>query len=166
MGRAFLIGIAAGIFAAGFAFADSPSVTAVLSNSETAVGETVELQIKVTGPGDTQAPEQIPAEGLEIYRTGEDASSEIKFGAGTMQVTRSVTYTYTVLPKSAGRFTIPPQTIRVGNNSLRTPALTLNVADSVAGSAGARQSRGRQSQSVSAADLLFTELIVPKKVAY
>src|SRR5205809_7480066 len=145
------------VAAAQFARADSPSVTAVLSNSETVVGATVELQIKVTGPGDTQAPEQIPAEGLEIYRTGEDASSEIKFGAGTMQVTRSVTYTYTVLPKSAGRFTIPPQTIRVGNNSLRTPALTLNVADAPGSSAGARQSRGRQSQSVSAGDLLFAE---------
>src|SRR6266480_4901542 len=166
MGRAFLIGITAGILAAGFAFADSPTVTAVLSNSETVVCVTVELQIKVTGSGDTQAPEQIPAEGLEIYRTGEDASSEIKFGAGTMQVTRSVTYTYTVLPKSAGRFTIPPQTIRVGNNSLRTPALTLNVADAPGSSAGARQSRGQQSQSVSAGDLLFAELIVPKKVAY
>ena len=52
MGRAFLIGITAGILTVGFAFADPPSVTAVLSNSETVVGETVELQIKVTGPGD------------------------------------------------------------------------------------------------------------------
>jgi len=152
--------------AAQFARADSPSVTAVLSNSETAVGETVEIQIKVTGPGDTQAPEQIPAEGLEIYRTGEDASSEIKFGAGGMQVTRSVTYTYTVLPKSAGRFTIPPQTIPVGGSLLRTPELTLNVADAPGRSSGARPSRGTQSQSVRASDLVFAELIVPKKTAY
>ena len=166
MGRAFLIGITAGILAAGFAFADSPTVTAVLSNSETVVGETVELQIKVTGPGDAQAPEQIPAEGLEIYRTGEDSSSEIKFGAGGMQVTRSVTYTYTVLPKSAGRFTIPPQTIPVGGSLLRTPELTLNVADAPDRSSGARPSRGTQSQSVRASDLVFAELIVPKKTAY
>src|SRR6266480_5954021 len=166
MGRAFLIGITAGILAAGFAFADSPTVTAVLSNSETVVCVTVELQIKVTGSGDTQAPEQIPAEGLEIYRTGEDASSEIKFGAGGMQVTRSVTYTYTVLPKSAGRFTIPPQTIPVGGSLLRTPELTLNVADSPGRSSNARPSRGTQSQSVRASDLVFAELIVPKKTAY
>src|SRR5207247_8619114 len=150
MRRRILLAVFVAVALAQFARADSPSVTAVLSNSETVVGETVELQIKVTGPGDTKAPEQIPAEGLEIYRTGEDASSEIKFGAGTMQVTRSVTYTYTVLPKSAGRFTIPPQTIRVGNNSLRTPALTLNVADAPGSSAGARQSRCPQTQSVSA----------------
>src|SRR5437762_7859638 len=151
-----------------FAFADSPSITAVLSNSEATVGETVELQVNVTGPGDTQAPEEIAVTGLEIYRTGENASSQLKFGAGGMQVTKTVTYTYTVLPKNAGKFTIPQQAIRVGNNVLRTPELTLNVADTPGRATGARPSRGAQtqSQSVRAGELMFAELIVPKKVAY
>src|SRR6266550_1230827 len=151
-----------------FAFADSPSITAVLSNSEATVGETVELQVNVTGPGDTQAPQEIAVTGLEIYRTGENASSQLKFGAGGMQVTKTVTYTYTVLPKNAGKFTIPQQAIRVGNNVLRTPELTLNVADTSGRATGARPSRGAQtkSQSVRAGELMFAELIVPKKVAY
>src|SRR5438874_5118709 len=151
-----------------FAFADSPSITAVLSNSEATVGETVELQVNVTGPGDTQAPQEIAVTGLEIYRTGENASSQLKFGAGGMQVTKTVTYTYTVLPKNAGKFTIPQQAIRVGNNVLRTPELTLNVADAPGRATGARPSRGAQtqSQSVRAGELMFAELIVPKKVAY
>jgi hypothetical protein len=151
-----------------FAFADSPSITAVLSNSQATVGETVELQVSVTGPGDTQAPEEIAVTGLEIYRTGENASSQLKFGAGGMQVTKTVTYTYTVLPKNAGKFTIPQQAIRVGNNVLRTPELTLNVADTPGRATGARPSRGAQtqSQSVKAGELMFAELIVPKKVAY
>jgi len=151
-----------------FAFADSPSITAVLSNSEATVGETVELQVNVTGPGDTQAPQEIAVTGLEIYRTGENASSQLKFGAGGMQVTKTVTYTYTVLPKNAGKFTIPQQAIRVGNNVLRTPELTLNVADAPGRAPGARPSRGAQtqSQSVRAGELMFAELIVPKKVAY
>jgi hypothetical protein len=153
------------VAAAQFARADSPSVTAVLSNSEAVVGETVELQIKVTGPGDAQAPEEIPVEGLEIYRTGEDASSEIKFGAGGLRVTRSVTYTYTVLAKSAGTFTIPPQTIRVGNSSLPpTPALTLSVADSPSRAFGSRP--GSNKQSMTPTELAFAELVVPKKTAY
>src|SRR6266403_4988433 len=151
-----------------FAFADAPSITAVLSNSQATVGETVELQVSVTGPGDTQAPEEIAVTGLEIYRTGENASSQLKFGAGGMQVTKTVTYTYTVLPKNAGKFTIPQQAIRVGNNVLRTPELTLNVADAPGRATGARPSRGAQtqSQSVRAGELMFAELIVPKKVAY
>src|SRR5881398_1049898 len=150
------------VAAAQFARADSPSVTAVLSNSETVVGGTLELQIKVTGPGDAQPPEEISVDGLEIHATGQSRQFEIH----NFATSSSVTYNYTILPFRAGRFTIPPQTVRAGSKLLRTPELILNVADAPGSSAGARQSRGRQSQSVSAGDLLFAELIVPKKVAY
>src|SRR6516162_7240869 len=162
MGRTFLIGITVGILAASSAFADSPSVTAVLSNSETVVGETVELQIKVTGPGDASPPEEISIDGLEIHATGQSRQFEIH----NFSTSSSVTYNYTILPLRAGRFTIPPQIVRAGGKLLRTPELVLNVSDAPGSSAGARQSRGRQSQSVSAGDLVFAELIVPMKVAY
>ena len=162
MGRAFLIGITAGILTVGFAFADPPSVTAVLSNSETVVGETVELQIKVTGPGDANPPEEISIDGLEIHATGQSRQFEIH----NFSTSSSVTYNYTILPLKAGRFTIPPQTVRAGGSLLRTPALTLNVADSPGQLSNARPSRGTQSQSVRASDLVFAELIVPKKTAY
>jgi hypothetical protein len=162
MGRAFLIGITAGILAAGFAFADSPSVTAVLSNSEIVVGETVELQIKVTGPGDARPPEEISVDGLEIHATGQSRQFEIH----NFATSSSVTYNYTILPLRAGRFTIPPQTVRAGGNLLKTPELTLNVADSPSRPSGVRPSRGTQTQSVRASDLVFAELIVPQKTAY
>src|SRR5213080_5489316 len=157
-----LLAVFAVIGIAQIARADSPSVTAVLSNSEVTVGETVELQIKVTGPGDARPPEEISLDGLEIHSTGTSRQFEIH----NFSTSSSVTYNYTILPLRAGRFTIPPQTVRAGGKLLRTPELILKVADAPGSSAGARQSRGRQSQSVSAADLLFTELIVPKKVAY
>jgi hypothetical protein len=162
MGRAFLIGITAGILAAGFAFADSPGVTAVLSNSEIVVGETVELQIKVTGPGDARPPEEISVDGLEIHATGQSRQFEIH----NFATNSSVTYNYTILPLRAGRFTIPPQTVRAGGNLLKTPELTLNVADSPSRPSGVRPSRGTQTQSVRASDLVFAELIVPQKTAY
>jgi len=68
------------------------------------------------------------------------------------------------MPLRAGRFTIPPQTIHVGNNSLRTPALTLNVADSPGRTSGTRP--GRDAAAASASSLVFAELIVPSKTAY
>src|SRR5437773_166224 len=159
--RILLVAFAA-VAAAQSARADSPSVTAVLSNSEVAVGETVELQIKVSGPGDARPPEEISIDGLEIHATGTSRQFEIH----NFATNSSVTYNYTVLPLRAGRFTIPPQTVRAGGKLLKTPELVLNVADSAGRSSGARPSRGAQSQSVSAGDLLFAELIVPKKVAY
>src|SRR6516165_710066 len=146
-----------------FAFADSPSVTAVLSNSEATVGETVELQIKVTGPGDARPPEEISIDGLEIRSTGTSRQFEIH----NFSTNSSVTYNYTILPLRAGRFTIPPQTVRAGGKILRTPELALNVADTPGQPPPTtRPGRSAQNQSASARDLVFAELIVPKKTAY
>src|SRR6266481_2972833 len=140
------------------AFADSPNVTAVLSNSEAVVGEMVQLQIKVSGAGDTKPPENISVDGLEIHATGTSRQFEMR----NFTTNSSVTYNYTILPLQTGRFIIPPQTIRVGNNSLRTPGLRLNVADSPGRSARSNQN----AQAASAPKLVFAELIVPKKTAY
>src|SRR5438552_6604670 len=148
------------IAAAQFARADSPSITAVLNNSETVLGQPVQLEIQITGAPDAEATEEILADGLEIHRTGSSQRIEMR----NLKLTSSVIYDYTILPLRAGRFTIPPQTIRVGNNSLRTPALTLNVADAPGRSSGARP--GRDAAAASASSLVFAELIVPSKTAY
>src|SRR5438132_406436 len=140
------------------AFADSPNVTAVLSNSEAVVGEMVQLQIKVSGAGDTKPPENISVDGLEIHATGTSRQYEMR----NFTTNSSVTYNYTILPLQAGRFIIPPQTIRVGNSSLRTPELRLNVADSPGRSVRSSQ----PAQPANATKLVFAELIVPKKTAY
>src|SRR5262245_54546028 len=107
------------------AFADPPSVTAVLSNSEATVGETVDLQIKVTGPGDARPPEEISIDGLEIHSTGTSRQFEIH----NFSTSSSVTYNYTILPLRAGRVTIPTQTVRAGGKILRRADLALTVYD-------------------------------------
>src|SRR6266496_6389287 len=145
-------------FCAANAFADSPSVTAVLSNSEAAVGAMVQLQIRVTGARGADAPEKIAVDGLEIYRTGTSQHFEMN----NFNVTSSVVYDYTIMPLQAGTFIIPPQTIRVGGNSLRTPQLRLNVTDS----RGRSSRSSRDVQPANANKLVFAELIVPKKTAF
>src|SRR5919198_42317 len=157
-----LLALFAVVGIAQIARADSPSVTAVLSNSQATVGETVELQIKVTGPGDARPPEEISIDGLEIHSTGTSRQFEIH----NFATSSSVTYNYTILPLRAGRFTIPPQTVLAGGKTLRTPELILNVADSPGQPTTTRPSRGAQTQSTTAGDLVFAELIVPKKTAY
>ena len=144
------------------AFAESPTVTAVLSNSEAVVDQMVELQIKVSGPGDARPPEEISVDGLEIHATGTSRQFEIR----NFMTNSSVTYNYTILPLKAGRFTISPQTIYAGGKLLRTPELILNVAD--ADSPG-RSSASRPAQNArpgNATKLVFAELIVPKKTAF
>ena len=157
--RALLVGTQ-GFFVVVCAFADSPSVTAVLSNSEAAVGETVQLQIRVTGGRSADAPEKIAVDGLQIYRTGTSQHFEMN----NFNVTSSVIYDYAILPMKAGTFKIPPQTIRLGSNALHTPALTLNVTDSPGRSSSSRSNR--EAQPENANHLVFAELVVPKKVAF
>src|ERR1700747_2826356 len=164
MSQRILITVFVMLACAHIARAASPSVTAVLSNSEATVGETVELQIKVIGPGDARPPEEISIDGLEIHSTGTSRQFEIH----NFATSSSVTYNYTILPLRAGRFTIPPQTVTAGGKVLRTPELALNVAD-VPGQqtqTKTRPGRNSQSQSTTAGDLVFAELIVPKKTAY
>jgi len=144
----------------GYAFAESPSVTAVLSNSEAGVGATVQMEVKVSGANSVEAPDEIKADGLEIHRT----STSRQFEMRNFTTTSSITYTYTVLPLKAGTFEIPPQAIRAGGTSLRTPELTLHVV----GSPGrqAAPNRGSSGSNVNPGKLVFAELIVPKKSAY
>jgi hypothetical protein len=151
---------ALGFFVVARAFADSPSATAVLSNSEAAVGETVRLQIRVTGTRSADAPEKIAVDGLQIYRTGTSQHFEMN----NFNVTSSVIYDYTILPMKAGTFKIPPQTIRLGSSAVHTPELTLNVADSPGRSSSSRSNR--EARPESANQLVFAELVVPKKVAF
>jgi BatD DUF11 like domain len=108
-------------------FAASPSVTAVLSNSQPSVNEPVELQIKVTGAKHATVPGSIPVDGVEIQKTGQSWESHFSFGFDNSDSSSSVIYHYTVLPLRAGQFKIPPQTVRIGSDSLKTPELTLSV---------------------------------------
>lgn len=156
--RAILIMLVVGFLSLDVALADSPSVTAVLSNSDVTVGEMVELQIRITGAGEASVPDQIAIDGLEIRRTGTSRQFEMH----NFTTTSSVIYNYTVMPLKTGRFVIPVQTINAGNDSLKTPELTLNVTDSSNRST-------RSNRPADAADpkrSTFAELIVPKKSAY
>ena len=147
--------------------AESPKVTAVLSNSQVAVGQAVRLDIRVVGASDARPPQNIAADGLDIHYTGQAQESHITFGTGGMQSSTDVTFTYTILPLKSGTFKIPPQTIQVGGNSFQTPELQLNVVGSNAGTAG--QGRGNPNGSTahtSGAKVAFAELIVTKKSAY
>src|SRR3954447_17213735 len=97
--------------------AESSNVTAVLSNSEVSVGQIVQLQIRVTGATAPTPPAEIAVDGLEIHPTGTSRNYEMH----NFDISQSVTFNYTVLPVKSGTFKIPPQTVRVGSNSCKTP---------------------------------------------
>jgi hypothetical protein len=97
------------LFSVNSALAASPAVTAALSNSEPAVDETVQLQIKVNGAQSANVPHEISIDGLEIHQTGTSRQFEMR----NFDVSSSVIYNYTILPLRAGKFKIPSQPVRV-----------------------------------------------------
>src|ERR1700704_2122605 len=136
LGQKFIL-FCAIFFALAAAAQASPSVTAVLSNSDVIVGEMVQLDIRLTDGGKAVVPSEIRVDGLEIHQTGTSQQFEMR----NFTTTSSITYNYTVLPLKPGTFKIPSQAVRVGGNSLQTPELTLRVSGS-AGPANAPNTAG------------------------
>lgn len=145
----------------GSARAEEPSVTAVLTSSETAVGQPVQLQIQVKGDRNISPPQDLAVDGLEIQSAGQTQSFEMR----NFDVSSSVTFAYTIQPLRVGKFTIPSQTIQVGNKSLRTPELTLNVSDAPKQSAQSNTTR-KGGGTPDLKDATFAEVIIPKTTAY
>jgi hypothetical protein len=135
--------------------AESPSITAVVSDSEVQVGQAVQMDIRISGARSAEAPEEIVAEGLQIHRTGTAQQFEMR----NFTAISSVVYTYTILPMKAGTFTIPSQTIRAGGTQMKTPALTLRVADVPGNNSANVPTSGP-------AKWAWAEVIIPKKEAY
>jgi len=152
------------VFLVSSASAEEPSVTAVLSSSEAMVGEEVQLQIQVKGDRNVSAPE-ISVDGLGIQSTGRTQSFEMR----NFDVSSSVIFTYSIVSERTGRFLIPSQTLQVGNKSLRTPELTLNISDSRNRSSQSNPNRAPGGASAGGFDpkkSTFAELIIPKSTAY
>ena len=140
--------------------AEEPKATAVLTESETAVGRPVQLEIQVNGASSAKPPGEIVVEGLEIRSGGVSRHYQMQ----NFKVSYNFTYTYSVMPMKAGTFKIPPQTVEAGGKTLRTPELILNVVNSPGQSA--RSGRNRASSNIDPAQIGFVEMMLPKSTAY
>src|SRR5437868_5331955 len=141
------------------AAAAGAEVTAVLSNSSTAVGQPVQLQIKVTGTASARPPGAIAVDGLDIRFSGQSQLLEGR----NFQFSYSYIYNYTVMPMKAGTFKIPPQTVEAGGSAMRTPELTLQVA---ADSSTAQSPRSKTNSPIDPSKIAFVELTLSKTTAY
>jgi hypothetical protein len=159
LSRMIVAAICALVFASPI-MAAAPTVTAVLSNSNTAVGQPVQLQIKVTGSSSARPPGQIFVDGLDIRYTGQSQLLE----GHNFQFTYSFIYSFTIMPEKAGTFKIPPQMVEAGGSALHTPELILHVADS--GSAQSPRSSNRSNAQIDPGKIAFADLTLSKTTAY
>ena len=80
-------------------------------------------------------------------------------------ISQSTIYSYTILPMKSGTFRIPPQTVKVGGSSFKTPELEFTVAAGNAPNQGS-QSRGNPNGQTVNAKLAFSDITVVKPTAY
>lgn len=142
--------------------ADEPSVTAVLTDSETNVGRPVQLAIQVTGANNPKPPADISVEGLDIRSAGVSREYQMR----NFSVSYSFTYNYTVMPTKPGTFKIPPQVVEAGGKTLRTPELTLTVMNSPGQSSRSARGGSGSGGRIDPSNIGFLEAILPKTSAY
>ncbi|MDQ6911579.1 MAG: BatD family protein [Verrucomicrobiota bacterium] len=157
-----ICGLSLIFFVAAIARAAEPSVTAVLSSSETAVGQPVELQIQITGAANPKSPGEIKVDGLDIRSAGVSRQYQMQ----NFSVSYNFTYNYNIFPLKAGTYKIPPQSVEAGGKTFRTPELTLNVSAGSSSGQAARSGRGTGNANIDPSQYGFLEMILPKSVAY
>ncbi len=178
--------IAAVCLSAAATQAHAQKVQSGLSDSQTSVGDPVQLQISVVG-GQGQVPQQLSVDGLDIQRMGESTEMQMNFGSGGFNATTSTVYTYLITPLREGTFTIPAISVPIDGKVLKTAPQTLRVGGAVGGGGtpvrpaipvpqsqppqGLPQQPlqsvpGTQPPAPAAGEKYFGEMIIPKKSAY
>lgn len=142
-------------------------VTAGLSSPSTTVGRPVEIVVTVRGVRAADVPERIQVPGLQIQLFGRST----RFEMHNLTMTSSLTYTYSVVAAKAGEYEIPPIEVRIGNRTLRSNPLRLDVSDVAAPplpppSISGRQAPGGGQARAGTGVPFFGDLVLSKKKAY
>jgi hypothetical protein len=97
-----------------------------LSSPTTAPGQPMEIVLTVRDARSAEVPETINVPGLRIQLFGRST----RFEMNNLQITSSLTYTYSVVPYRTGEFDIPPVSVQVGGKTIQTNPVRLTVVDS------------------------------------
>ncbi len=125
-----------------------PTVSGTLSSATASVGENVEYELLIQGGRPDPAPDFPDVDGLEMQGTGQSSSMLISNG----QVNHTMTYTFRIVPKREGNFTIPPIEVVIEGRKMRTQEVSLKVSPG--------------EKAMAAGDFAFGEIHLLKNTAY
>jgi hypothetical protein len=131
-----------------------PSITATIDSNRIAVGATAELTITVNDASHSR-PEIPDIKGLRVENAGKSTQVRIVNG----QFSSSNTYTYVITALSPGNYKLGPFSIRAGNKTITTNAITLTVD----GSNAAGNNIPAATSSSKLGDRLFLEVDLPRR---
>jgi hypothetical protein len=103
------------------------SITAAVDPNVVPVGSEVTLVVTVKGKfGKSESPELPPLADFSVYQAGTSQS----FSFGTGGASSSLQYTYVLVPKKPGTYTIEPIRFRAGDKIYTADPVTLEVVQS------------------------------------
>lgn len=136
------------------------TVKATLSRPSITVGESVQLQLDITGHRGDVSPPTVRIEGIDAVHVGQRYGSTTNFDGTRWQITSNTLHAYQLTPQQAGDFTIPPIAVAVDGRTYKTQPIALKVEKGTA-------PRGNTGNTDAAeGTLAFAELIVPRKTAF
>lgn len=114
------------VFVSSFAFA-AAEVQTELSHTRAAVGEELSLTISLPGAGSGLKITEMPkVDGLKISFSGTRRNFQYING----RASNSLSVIFSVVPQTAGRFTVPPIEFREGDKGYVSNAVSLTVTES------------------------------------
>jgi hypothetical protein len=147
------------LLAFGKVYAQEPSLTATLSESNVAVGDQFEISFSLNTNGRNF---QTPAFSDFQVLSGPNQSTSMQFVNG--QMTQSVVFSFILLAKKEDTFKIGPAIVDVGGKKMQSNIVTIKVAK--AGTQAKRAADGAQDASVQLGNNLMIKVSLNKSSAY
>lgn len=150
-----------------FVIAQEPVLNATATKTRVAVGEDFQISYSINSSASSFRGPSLGD--FDVYG-GPNQSTSVSIVNGNM--TQSISFSYILVAKKEGKFTIPPATVVVGNKRIESKPLTIEVVKGSAGSTQQPQARsGNQPQQGQVqegdfGDDIFMKCIVNKTRAY
>jgi hypothetical protein len=109
--------------------AEAVSVRAEVNTQQITISERLIYTVVVNGGGQVSRPAPPEVSDFTVFSSGTSSSYSLLNG----RMTSTAKYTYVMIPRATGRFTIPPVDVRVNGQLYRTEPIGVEVADTKSG---------------------------------
>jgi hypothetical protein len=137
------------------------SAEIIVDSNTLAVGESLQLQVKISGSASASPPQFKAGDGLQIVYRGPSTSVQIING----RMSATTTFIYSILGAKAGTYHLGPITVNAGGKQLKTNSVRLTVTPAAPAQPGQTEEETGPDDSLSGQlkKRLFLTLDLPRR---
>jgi len=157
------------VFACGYGlFARDIKLTASVDRNPVALNEQLTYTVQISGKSQSLPEVKLPDFGNFAILSGPNVSTS--FQIINFNMTASKTYSVILMPRSVGKFTIPPATVEYKGKTIRSGSIQVTVTRQskrpAPSNTSRRQRQGRGSSNVDLSRALFLKVVPSKRTVY